>query len=351
MKLLDPIRVGAVELKNRVVMAPMTRSRARGGSPNDMHVTYYRSRASAGLIVTEGTSPSPNGLGYARIPGIYSPDQVRAWRNVTEAVHDKGGTIFVQLMHVGRIAHSNNLPEGARIVAPSAVPASGTMYTDQSGPEPFPTPKAMSPADIAHAIREFAAAARNAREAGFDGIELHGANGYLLEQFLHPHTNRRVDAYGGSDSARSRFVREVVEATVSSIGADHVGIRLSPFNTFNDLPERAAADEVVEQYAELASELRGIAYVHLIQNQNAAYPGLEQRVRANFAGPIILNGGFDAESAEQAVVTGRADLVSFGRPFISHPDWVERLGRNLPAIPPDPATLYTPGPEGYVTAA
>jgi N-ethylmaleimide reductase len=347
MKLFESVRIGTQDLPNRVVMAPMTRSRAIGGLTNDLHVAYYRARASAGLLVTEGTAPSPNGLGYARIPGIYNEAQVKAWRSVTEAVHDAGGHIFVQLMHVGRIAHPLNLPEGARVLSASAVAASGAMYTDQSGPMPHPTPEAMSLDDIVATRREFVEAARNARSAGFDGIELHSANGYLLEQFLHPHTNRRTDAYGGSSEARTRFVLEVASATADAIGADRVAIRLSPFSTFNDLPKLEPSDIVDETYSLLARKLNGLAYLHLLQNPHERYAALEQRLRKEFTGPLMLNGGFDASSAEQALQTGRADLISFGRPFIVHPDWVERMQRGLSAKAADPSTFYTPGPKGY----
>ncbi|HEY5958933.1 MAG TPA: alkene reductase, partial [Polyangiaceae bacterium] len=343
MKLFESVNIGALTLANRIVMAPMTRSRAVGGVPNELHVQYYRERASAGLLVTEGTAPSPNGLGYARIPGIYNEAQVNAWRAVTDAVHDAKGHIFVQLMHVGRIAHPLNLPEGARVLAPSAITASGAMYTDQGGPLPHPTPEAMTLADIAAARQEFATAARNARAAGFDGIELHGANGYLLEQFLHPHTNLRSDAYGGSVEARTRFILEVASAASDAIGADRVGIRLSPFSTFNDLPAVDRSEVVTETYSILANRLSGLAYLHLVQNPHGQYVALEQRMRKEFKGAWMINGGFDATTAEQAVTSGRADLVSFGRPFISHPDWVRRVELGLAAVAPDPATFYTPG--------
>ena len=347
MKLFERISLGRTELANRVVMAPMTRSRATGNVANDLHVAFYQARASAGLLITEGTSPSPNGLGYPRIPGIYSPEQVRAWRSVTDAVHAAGGHVFVQVMHTGRITHSLNLPQGGRILAPSSVTAQGVMYTDQSGPQPFGTPIEMTADDIAQARREFAHAARNAHEAGFDGLELHAANGYLLEQFLQPHTNRRSDVYGGSPESRTRFVVEVAEAAAAAIGADRVAIRISPFNTFNDMPLGDAGD-VRATYTLLARQLKGLAYVHLIQNASPSYPALEGEIRSAFSGPLMLNGGFDAESAERALESGRAELISFGRPFISHPDWVRRLQLGQPAVAPDPATFYTPGPEGYV---
>ncbi|NUP10239.1 MAG: alkene reductase [Polyangiaceae bacterium] len=345
MKLLSPFRLGRFELQNRAVMAPMTRSRAIGGLPNDLMRDYYAQRASAGLIITEGTAPSPNALGYARIPGLFDEAQVRGWRSVTDAVHDAGGRIVAQLMHTGRIAHPDNLPAGARVLAPSAVRADGKMYTDEKGPQPLPAPEAMTAADLHEAREEFALAAKNAIDAGFDGVELHGANGYLLEQFLHPHTNRREDEYGGSTEKRARFVVETAQAAAERIGADRVAIRLSPHNGFNDLP---AHGEVEEQYSVLARALRGLLYVHIVQNADAAYPKSEAAIREGFGGPLILNGGFDHERAEAAIAAGRTELVSFGRPFIANPDLIDKWKTGADLASPDPSTFYTPGAKGYV---
>lgn len=345
MALFDTLRLGRMELPNRIVMAPMTRSRAVGGVPNELMRDYYGQRASAGLIVTEGVAPSPNGLGYARIPGLFSREQVDGWRAVTARVHAGGGRIVAQLMHTGRIGHPQNLPEGARIVAPSAVGAAGAMYTDAAGPQPMPVPEAMTEADLRAAVQEFVVAAENAIEAGFDGVELHAANGYLLEQFLSPHTNRHDDAYGGSVERRARFVVEVVEAVAVAIGRDRVGIRLSPFNTFNDM---VVYDEVAAQYATLARSLRGLLYVHVLQNPHPGFAATLAALREASGGPLVLNGGFDAAHAEAALASGRTDLVSFGRPFIANPDLVSRLQRGAPLASPDPATFYTPGPRGYV---
>ena len=251
--LYSPVTLGPYTFKNRLVMSPMTRSRALGNVPDELMVEYYKQRASsAGLIVTEGTSPSPNGLGYPRIPGIFSAAQVAGWKKITDAVHSKGAKIFVQLMHTGRIGHPNNLPQGAAVVGPSAVLATGEMYTDAEGPKPHPTPKAMTEADIKTAIGEFEHAAKNAVAAGFEGIELHGANGYLLEQFIRPNSNKRTDAYGGSIENRARFVLDVVKATTAAIGKDKVGIRLSPFGVFNDMP---IYPEMEADYAYLARAL------------------------------------------------------------------------------------------------
>jgi len=348
MDLFTPYRLGSLELPNRIVMAPMTRSRAIGAVPNELMRTYYAQRAAAGLIITEGVAPSPNGLGYARIPGLYADAQVAGWRAVTDAVHAAGGRILAQLMHTGRIAHPHNLPAGARAIAPSAVAAAGTMWTDQAGAQPMPAPAPMTADDLRATRAEFVQAARNAIAAGFDGVELHGANGYLLEQFLHPHSNRRTDGYGGDVDGRARFVIEVVEATASAIGADRLAIRLSPHNTFNDLP---AHDEVEAQYAALARGLRGLLYVHVVVNAHPGFAATLGAMRAGFGGPLILNGGFDAARAGAALAAGDADLISFGRPFIANPDLVERLRRGVALAVPEPATFYTPGPEGYVDYA
>ena len=342
--LLSPYKLGGLELPNRIVMAPMTRCRAIGGVPNELMRGYYAQRASAGLIITEGTSPSPNGLGYARIPGLYSPAQIEGWRAVTDAVHTRGGRIFVQLMHVGRIAHANNLPPGSRILAPSAIASAGNMWTDQEGLQPLPTPAEMNAADLKETFGEFVAGAKNAKNAGFDGIELHAANGYLLEQFLHPHTNRRSDAYGGSIEKRIRFVIDVARASVDVLGADRVGIRISPHGTFNDLPEHS---EVAATYEALATELRGLAYLHIINHTHADFPKSAKIARSAFGGPIIVNGGYDLDRAETALANQEAHLVAFGKPFISNPDLVDRFHKRAPLTNPNPNTFYTAGPEGY----
>jgi N-ethylmaleimide reductase len=248
-------------------------------------------------------------------------------------------------MHVGRIAHAANLPAGARALAPSAVGAAGNMWTDEHGPQPMPVPEAMSAGDVREAREGFARAARNAVEAGFDGVELHSANGYLLEQFLHPHTNRRADGYGGGVEGRTRFVVEVAQASAAAIGADRVGIRLSPYSTFNDLPLH---DEVHATYASLATQLAGLLYVHVVQSQHGGHPETERAIRSGFGGPLIVNGGFDRARAETTLGEGRADLIAFGRPFIANPDLVLRLARGAALAAPDPATFYSAGSEGYV---
>lgn len=350
-KALTPYRLGNIELKNHIVMAPMTRSRALGNVPNDLMAEYYRQRASAGLIITEGTSPSPNGLGYARIPGIFSPEQVAGWSKVTQAVRSKGGHIFVQLMHTGRIGHPLNLPAGARVLAPSAIAAAGELYTDAEGMKPNATPSTFTKDELAATKEEFVQAARNAIAAGFDGIELHGANGYLLEQFLSPNSNQRSDEYGGSVANRIRFVVEVAQAVADAIGKDKVGIRLSPYGVFNDMP---VYDEIDETYTTLVTELGkvGIVYVHLVDHSamgaQAVPASIKQAIRKAFANTLILSGGYGLERAEADLQSGAADLVSFGRPFINNPDLVERFTHNWPLSENlDFNAFYTNDEKGY----
>ncbi|MCR9134381.1 MAG: alkene reductase [Alphaproteobacteria bacterium] len=347
MNLFSKHDLGPATLKNRVVMAPMTRCRAIDNIPGDLMVDYYAQRASAGLIITEGTAPSANGLGYPRIPGLFSEDQVAGWRRVTDAVHAAGGTIFAQLMHTGRIAHPLNMPEGSTIVAPSAVAAAGTMFTDTDGMQPHPVPKEMDAQDIAQAIDEFVGAAKNAIAAGFDGIELHAANGYLLEQFLNPDSNQRTDGYGGTADKRSRFVLEVAEAVSKAIGADRVGIRFSPHGTFNDI---APYEGVADHYGPLAEKLQeiGLVYVHLVLGQDGLPETTLHAIRNGYHGTLMVNTGFDRTGAETTVGRGDADLISFGVPFIANPDLVERMQTDTPLADPQPDLFYAPGAEGYV---
>jgi N-ethylmaleimide reductase len=348
--LFSSTTLGPLALQNRLVMAPLTRSRAIGNAPNDLMVQYYAQRASAGLIITEGTSPSPNGLGYARIPGIYSTEQVAGWTRVTAAVHPLGAKIFVKLMHCGRIAHPLNLPAGARILGPSAVAAAGEMYTDAKGMQPNATPAAMTEADIKSAIDEYSQAAKNAVAAGFDGVELHGANGYLLEQFFRPTSNRRTDRYGGSIENRARFVLEVTRAAVGAIGKDKVGIRLSPFGASNDMP---AYPTMEADYTYLAGELNatGLVYIHLVDHSSMGAPPVPESMKATFRRvfkrTVILSGGYDAVRAESDLESGKCDLVAFGRPFLANPDLVARWKAGAALNAPDMSTFYTPGPKGY----
>jgi N-ethylmaleimide reductase len=347
-----PTGLGSRMLRNRLVMAPMTRSRASADHvPTALMAEYYGQRAAAGLIVTEGTSPSPNGAGYPRIPGIWSAAQVAAWKPVTAAVHKGGGAIFLQLMHTGRVGHPLNLPAGAELLAPSAVAASGEMYTDAKGNQPHPVPRAMTGAEVRAAIDEHVTGARNAIAAGFDGVELHGANGYLLEQFLSPDTNRRTDGWGGSQEHRFRFVLEVARAVAAAVGGERVGIRLSPYGVNAGMVAYPGIDEA---YLALVKALAptGLQYVHLVDHSAMGAPAvpaaLKAALKAAWPRTFILAGGFDRAGAEAAVKEGRADLVALGRPFLANPDLVARLERGLPLNAPDFTTLYTPGPKGYL---
>lgn len=348
--LYTPTKLGDLDLKNRVVMAPMTRSRAIDNVPGALMATYYGQRSEAGLIVTEGTSPSPDGLGYARIPGLFDARQVAGWRAVTDAVHAGDGKIFVQLMHTGRVGHPHNLPAGARIVAPSAIAAPGTMYTDREGPQPHPVPIAMTADDIARAIDEFADSAALAREAGFDGVELHGANGYLIEQFLNTASNQRTDEWGGTIAGRTRFATTVARRIADRIGAGRVGIRLSPHGVFGGMVDDPETDAL---YVQLATELSalGLAYIHLVDHSPLGAPPvpeeLKKGMRAAFRGRMILAGGYDAARAEEDLAAGRGDLIAFARPFIANPRLVSRMRAGLPLAAPDPSTFYTPGDRGY----
>ena len=332
-------------------MSPMTRSRAIGNVPNDLMAEFYGQRSEAGLIITEGTSPSPNGLGYSRIPGCFSIEQVNGWKKVTTAVHAGGGKIFLQLMHTGRISHSLNLPEGAQIIAPSAVKAKGQMWTDSKQMQDFPIPKAMDDDDLLLTLTEYAAAAKHAIDAGFDGVELHGANGYLLEQFLSPISNIRTDKYGGSIENRCRFLLEVVAAVAETIGSDKTGIRLSPYGVASDMPHYPEIDETYTYLAEELNKL-GILYLHLVDHTSMGAPEvpleIKKIIRTRFKKTIILSGGYDLERAEADIKSGLADLVAFGRPFINNPDLVDRLENKLPLSKILLADLfYTPGPKGY----
>ena len=350
-KTFSPAHLGPLTLRNHLVMAPMTRSRALGNVPNAMMAEYYQQRASAGLIISEGTSPSPNGLGYARIPGLFNQAQAAGWKLTTDAVHARGGHIFVQLMHAGRIFHPHNLPEGASGVGPSAVAAAGEMWTDQAQMQAHPAPRALKTEEIKDVVQEYVKSAQLAVEAGFDGVELHGANGYLLEQFLHPVANQRTDEYGGSVENRARFVLNVARAVAEAIGAERTGIRLSPWGVASDMPHYPEIDET---YVYLAQELQklNLVYLHLVDHESMGAPAVPaatvRAIREKFTNSIILSGGYDtAEEVEAALVSGRADLVAVGRPFISNPDLVARLRTGAALAPYDPATFYAPGPEGF----
>jgi len=348
--LFSPVTVGPLTLKNRIVMAPMTRNRAIGNVPNNLMVEYYRQRAQAGLIVTEGTSPSPHGLGYARIPGLFSVEQVQGWRKVTDAVHKEGGKIFVQLMHTGRVAHVHNMPQGVRILAPSAIRMSGEVYTDTAQMQPYSEPEAMTEADIQKTIDEYVQSAKLAMEAGFDGVELHAANGYLLEQFINPAANQRTDNWGGTPEKRLKFVLTVAEKTAAAIGGSKVGIRVSPYGVFNDMQ---SYPEIEDTYTELAKKLSPLklAYIHIVDHSSMGAPevkdAVKQKIRNHFQGALILSGGYDQLRAEGDLQEKRADLIAIGRPFISNPDLVEKMKSGRPLREADFSTFYTPGEKGY----
>jgi N-ethylmaleimide reductase len=346
--LFSTYQLGHNTLKNRIVMSPMTRSRALGNVPNALMERYYAQRATAGLIITEGVAPSPNGLGYTDIPGIFSDEQVNGWKPITTAVHKNGGKIFAQLMHTGRVTHESNLPSGAIVLAPSAVRAAGQIWTHE-GMKDLSMPKAMTNAQIKEAQSEFVQAAKNAVAAGFDGVELHGANGYLLEQFLSPFSNLRTDEYGGSIENRSRFVLETATAVAAAIGADKVGIRISPFSEYNDLP---AYDEAAATYLYLAEKLNetGIVYIHIVENADGLIPlALKKEIGHKFTQTILLAGNYNRERAEDDIHSGLGNLIAFGRPFINNPDLVTRFRNNWPLSENlDASTFFAGGEKGYL---
>jgi N-ethylmaleimide reductase len=349
--LFTPFALGPITLVNRVVMAPMTRCRATADHiPTPVMANYYAARATAGLLITEGTSPHPNGSGYARIPGLYNEAQIVAWRTVTDAVHAKGGRIFVQLMHTGRASHPANLEAGARVVAPSAVALSTPLWTDSAGMQPCPVPEAMTEADIEVAIASFVTASQNAVAAGFDGVELHAANGYLLDQFLNAASNQRTDRWGGSVENRIRFVVEIARRVTRAIGHGRVGLRVSPFGAFND---QQPDPEMNALYGALARELSALnlVYIHVVDHSAMGAPAVpdsvKQAIRSNFAGAYILSGGYDLARANADLAAGRGELVAFGRSFIANPDLVARLQHGHALAEADPNTFYTPGEKGY----
>lgn len=344
--LFDPVRLGDIACRNRIVMAPMTRSRANADDdrPNELHVDYYAQRAGAGLIVSEGVHPSIHGKGYCRTPGIYDLSQIAAWRRVTDGVHAAGGRIVLQLMHVGRIASRHNKAAHAQTIAPSAIKAAGQIFTETAGLVDLDIPRELRTDEIPHVIAEFSAAARNARSAGFDGVELHCASGYLPMQFLSPSTNQRSDGYGGSRARRLRFVVEVIEAIAATIGAGRTGLRICPGNVFNDIHD----DDPIATYASLLDVLDpiGLAYLHVVRSPDSSIDAFAL-ARRHFQGAVIVNDGFDCASGEAALSGGVGDLVSYARPFIGNPDLVERFRRDAPLSGFDRRTLYTPGARGY----
>ena len=351
LNLFSPLSFAGMQLPNRVVMAPMTRSRASADHvPTALMVEHYAARAEAGLLITEGTAPTANGCGYARIPGLWNAAQVEGWRAVTDAVHAKGGRIAVQLMDCGRVGHPLNLPEGAELVGPSPIGLQGQMWTDQSAMQAYPVPREMTEADVQATIAGFVAAAKNAVAAGFDLVELHGANGYLIDQFWSPCANQRADGWGGDREGRGRFALEVARQVAAAIGADKVGIRLSPYGVFNDI---TPWPELEADFLWLAGQLGalGLAYLHVVDHSSMGAPAvpdaLKQGMRAAFGAPFILSGGFDGARANAELEAGKGELVAFGRPFIANPDLVKRLQAGIALAQPEFATFYSPGPEGY----
>lgn len=337
--IFSPTQLGAISLSNRIVMAPMTRDRAGPGDvPTPLMVDYYRQRAGAGLIVSEGVQPSPAGKGYWRTPGIHSPAQVGGWRGVADAVHGRGGAMVMQIMHVGRVAVRANKDAAAETVAPSAIACRAPVPGPDGVPVATETPRALASAEIPSVIDEFIQAARNARTAGMDGVELHCTSGYLPMQFLSTGTNRRDDRYGGSAANRVRFVVETLEGMAAAIGADRVGFRIFPGNPYNDMQD----DNPVETYGTLlrAVDRLGLAYAHVVH-----YPTPELDVlallKAHWTGPVIANNNLKRDTAQALLDGGFVDAVSFGRPFISNPDLVERFRCNAPLAPQDRDTIYS----------
>ena len=343
--LFDPCEFNGLTLQNRIVLSPLTRTRAdMDGKVGELQATYYAQRASAGLLITEGSQVSPQGLGYPNTPGIHTDAQVAGWKRVTDAVHERGGRIFLQLWHVGRISHPLFQPGGALPVAPSAIAPAGTIRM-ASGPIPYVAPHALEIGEIPGVVAQFEEGARRALEAGFDGVEIHGANGYLIDQFLRDGSNHRTDAYGGSPENRARFLLEVTEAVVGVWGADRVGVRLSPLNAFNDMSDTDPATTF--GYAAGALNRFGLAYLHVVEPVGTA-EGVARHLRERFQGAFMLNGGYGLETGNAAIASGAADLVSFGVLFLSNPDLPERFAEGAPLNPPDRKTFYGGGAQGYV---
>ncbi|NDJ20570.1 alkene reductase [Nostoc sp. B(2019)] len=348
--LFSPYQLGNLELSNRIVMAPLTRNRAgEGNVPHQLNATYYVQRASAGLIIAEATQVAPQGQGYPFTPGIHSPEQVAGWRLVTDAVHQEGGKIFLQLWHVGRISHPNLQPDGALPVAPSAIAPKGEASTYE-GPKPFVTPRALETSEIPGIVEQYRQGAANALAAGFDGVEIHAANGYLIDQFLRDGTNQRTDKYGGAIENRARFLLEVTKAVTSVWDSNRVGVRLSPSGTFNDMRDSNPLETF--GYAAQALNRFDLAYLHLFEATDAdiRHGGTivpTSHLRDRFTGTLIVNGGYTRERGNAVLAKGEADLVAFGTLFISNPDLPRRLALNAPLNQADPTTFYGGTEKGY----
>lgn len=349
MKLFESISVGNMQLSSRIAMAPLTRCRAvNDNTPNEIMVDYYRQRAGAGLIIAEGTSPSPNGLGYRNIPGLFNQAQLNGWKAITQGVHEEGGKIFLQIMHTGRVGHTNNLPKGARLLAPSAIAQSGEISTYDLGKQPYPQPEAMTGTEVTEAIQEFRTCTEMAIEAGFDGVEIHGAHGYLPNQFLLPSRNKRTDNFGGSLDNRLRFLKEVLLECIDAVGSEKVGLRISPFS-YADVDDEEQV--LLSTYREVVKmvESMNLAYLHLSHMGDPVAVKFEfwKYTRQNYKGTLMLCGDFTKETAEEALQEGRADLIAFGRDYIANPDLEKRFQNNWPLAGRDNSLWYGDGAEGY----
>jgi N-ethylmaleimide reductase len=360
-RLFQPVRLGRYNLPHRIVMAPLTRSRARqpGNVPTPLNACYYAQRASAALIVTEATQVSMQGQGYAWTPGIHSREQVEGWRRITDAVHQAGGLIFMQLWHVGRISHPSLQPDGVLPVAPSAIQPAGQAFIENENGEgalvPFVTPRALACEEMPYLVRQYVRGAKNALSAGFDGVEIHAANGYLLDQFINSSTNQRTDRYGGSTENRARLLIEVVESVCEVWGPDRVGVRLSPLGTFNDIGD----DDPETTFGYIAENLNDyrLAYLHLVNPAVAAIEkGIEpdaratrmlELIREKYRGTLVIAGGFEHDTSEAWLEHDKADLVAFGRKFIANPDLPDRFRSRAPINADDPSTYYGGGAKGY----
>ena len=354
--MFTPVKLGSLELKNRLVMAPLTRMRGVAGDvPSPLAALYYSQRAGAGLIITEATQISQLGMGYPATPGIYSPEQTAAWKEIVAAVHAKGGTIVAQLWHVGRISHSSLLPEQCMPQAPSAIAASGQTYGADWKLYDFETPKAMTTDDIAQLLKDYESAAQNAKDAGFDGVEIHAANGYLLDQFLQDKTNQRTDEYGGSIENRLRLLGQVIEVVAKVFATDRIGVRLSPYGSFNDISD----SDPMALFTAAINQLNGyqLAYVHMIEPRstsaggddlvNEGAPITSAIFRAAYQGKFISAGGYDQALGEVALEEGLADAIAYGRLYISNPDLAERFKEDAPLNPYNRATFYGGAEVGY----
>ncbi|PZD73793.1 N-ethylmaleimide reductase [Acaryochloris thomasi RCC1774] len=349
--LFQPLQLGAINLENRIIMAPLTRGRAGVERiPNELMVEYYQQRTSAGLIISEATQISEAAAGWAETPGIYSDAQVKGWQAITNAVHQRGGKIVLQLWHTGRASHPDFQPGGIRPISASEITPLGEVHTPL-GKKPYVTPRAIDTEEISGIVEQYAEATRKAKSAGFDGVEIHAANGYLIDQFLRDGSNQRTDAYGGSIANRARFLLEVTEGVVNAWSADRVGIRLSTTSSFNDMRD----SDPVATFTHVAEALNAfqLAYLHVLEAlpghmlAEKGEPTVYPHMRKGFQGPMIINGGYDAVTGGDAIATHQADAIAYGVPFIANPDLPERFAQNADLNAPDPDTFYTSGPEGY----